>query len=221
MWRTWEIGRMVKGRIGYLSFQWFGGRERSLYGLLFLYMINLKGINCKIKHHVQYLDVPSAIRPIPHGPDLPDPDGNIEYSSDSVHRHDCGSQGWCIQARRGRPVELNGLTWDMILSKESAQLLGSSKEKCVGTRNNVILASKQWERIKSFFTFQDKSSLVYCNNIASLIKSIGYRIDFLWIHPSEVSKKFFDIMGIVFHPSLLGIQYKWKKVTTNLLFVFN
>ena len=49
--------------------------------------INLKGINHKNKHQVQYLDVPSAIRPIPHGPDLPvpEPDGNMEYSSDSEH----------------------------------------------------------------------------------------------------------------------------------------
>ena len=50
-------------------------------------MINLKGINHKYKHHIQYPDVPSAIRPIPHGPDLPvpEPDGNIEYSSDCKH----------------------------------------------------------------------------------------------------------------------------------------
>ena len=50
-------------------------------------MINLKGINCKNKHHLQYPVVPSAIRPIPHSPDLPvlKPDGNMEYSSDSEH----------------------------------------------------------------------------------------------------------------------------------------
>ena len=50
-------------------------------------MINLKGINCKSKHHVQYPDVPSAIRPISYSPDLPvpEPDGNMEYSSDSEH----------------------------------------------------------------------------------------------------------------------------------------
>ena len=50
-------------------------------------MINLKGINCKNKHRVQYPDVPSAIKPIPHGPDLPvpEPGGNMDYSSDSKH----------------------------------------------------------------------------------------------------------------------------------------
>ena len=45
--------------------------------------MNLKGINRKNKHHVQYPDIPSVIRPIPHGLGLsvPESDGNMEYSS--------------------------------------------------------------------------------------------------------------------------------------------
>ena len=48
-------------------------------------MTNLKGINHKNKHHVQYLNVPSAIKPVPRGPDLPVPEPNVtmESSSDS------------------------------------------------------------------------------------------------------------------------------------------
>ena len=34
--------------------------------------------------------------------------------------------------------------------------------------------------------------------------------DFLFTHPAEVLKQFY-IMKIVFHLSLLGILYKWKK----------
>ena len=50
-------------------------------------MINLKRIDLKNKHHVQYSDVPSALRSIPNGPDLPgtESDVNMEYSSDSEH----------------------------------------------------------------------------------------------------------------------------------------
>ena len=50
-------------------------------------MINQKSINCKNKHHVQYPDVPSAMRSIPDGPGLPvsEPDVNIKYSSESEH----------------------------------------------------------------------------------------------------------------------------------------
>ena len=50
-------------------------------------MVSLRGINHKNKHHVQYLNAPSSIRPILHGSDLPvpDPEGNMEYNSDSEH----------------------------------------------------------------------------------------------------------------------------------------
>ena len=47
--------------------------------------VNLKGINRKNKHHVQYPYVPSAIRPIPYDLPVPGPDGNMEYSSDSEY----------------------------------------------------------------------------------------------------------------------------------------
>ena len=56
----------------------------------------------------------------------------------------------------------------------------------------------------------DKSSLLYYNNIAGLIKSMGLEYDatdFLLTYPAEISK-FFYIMEIDFHLSLLGIQYK-------------
>ena len=45
-------------------------------------MANLKHVSRKNKHHVQYLDVPSAIK---HGPDLPihEPNVTMESSSDS------------------------------------------------------------------------------------------------------------------------------------------
>ena len=52
-------------------------------------MINLRGINRKNKFLVQYTDVPLALRPITHGPELPvpEPDGNMEYNSNFEHRH--------------------------------------------------------------------------------------------------------------------------------------
>ena len=63
-----------------------GGRKNHITACYFC-MINLKGINRKNKHHVQHPDVPSAIRQIPHDPDIPvpEPDDNMIYSSDSRH----------------------------------------------------------------------------------------------------------------------------------------
>ena len=60
-------------------------------------MINLKRINRKNKQHVQYPDVPSAIRQIPPGPDLPVTDGYVEYSSDSEHGDMTGNDAYKLE----------------------------------------------------------------------------------------------------------------------------
>ena len=51
-------------------------------------MINLKGVNRKNKYHAEYHDVPSVKRLIHIGLGLPapEPDGQMEYGSDSVNR---------------------------------------------------------------------------------------------------------------------------------------
>ena len=143
----------------------------------YLCMINLKGIIHKNKHHIQYLNVPSAIRLIPHGPDLPvpEPDGTMEYSSDS--EYGCCSWGWSIQARRGWPVST--LDTSRTPNKRPAQLLGSLlKEKHLLVPAIMFYWYQGHEReLRQFFTFQDKSSLVYCNNIAGLIQSVGLEYD--------------------------------------------
>ena len=88
-------------------------------------MINLKRIDLKNKHHVQYLDVPSSIRPPHNDFPVPKPDDNIEYSPDSVvARDDAYKPEGDNQPLSLTLVELNDLTRDLNLSKESAQLLG-------------------------------------------------------------------------------------------------
>ena len=92
-------------------------------------MINLKGINPKNKHHIQYPDVSSAMRLIPPDPDLPvpKPDDNMEYSSDSEHSDMtvvAGHDSYKLEEDH-LPVpltqaELNDLIQDLNLSKESA-----------------------------------------------------------------------------------------------------
>ena len=76
-------------------------------------------------------------------------------------------------------AELNDLTQDPNLSKKSAQLLGSClKEKQL--LGPGITIYRDWERkreFRQFLMFQDKTTLVYCNNIAGLIKSMGIEYD--------------------------------------------
>ena len=95
---------------------------------------NLQGINRKNKHCVQYPDVPSAIRPVPHGPDLPVPEPDVAMGSSSESKSDntadrAQSEEY-MPEENDRPVpltqaDLNELTRDLNLSKESAQFLGS------------------------------------------------------------------------------------------------
>ena len=101
-------------------------------------------------------------------------------------------------------AEINDLIRDLNLSKESVQLLGSClEEKHLLAPGTMFYGYRGCEReLRQFFTFQDKLSLVYCNNIAGWIKSMG--LEFVTMegtltHPAEVSKRFFYIMGIVFH----------------------
>ena len=95
---------------------------------------NLQAINRKNKHCVQYPDVPSAIRPVPHGPDLPVPEPDVAMESSSESKSDntadrAQSEEY-MPEENDRPVpltqaDLNELTRDLNLSKESAQFLGS------------------------------------------------------------------------------------------------
>ena len=164
-------------------------------------MINLKGINRKNKYHVQYPDVPSAIRPIPYSWDLPDHELDVymEYRSDSEHSDMTVITGDDAYkpTEDDQPVpltqsELNDLTRDVHLSKESAQLLGSrhKEKKTFGSWNNVVFVSRLGKRI---FTLQDKTLLVYWNSIAGLIKSIDLHYDatewrHLLTHPAKSLK---------------------------------
>ena len=51
---------MLKGRVCHSPFQYPGGKENITD--CYFYVINLKGINRKNNHHVEFLHVCSAIR---------------------------------------------------------------------------------------------------------------------------------------------------------------
>ena len=77
------------------------------------------------------------------------------------------------------------------------------------------------KRIKRVFTFQDKSSLVHCNNIVGLIKSMGIMLqngDFIDSYNRSLKVVLLHNENSFFYQSLLGIQYKWKKLATAWIF---
>ena len=151
-------------------------------------MASLKGINRKNKYHVQYPDVPSAINPVSHGPDLPFPEPNVtmESSSDSESSDmtDTAERSAYKPEEDDQPVpltqaELNDLTRDLNLFKESAQLLGSRlREKHLLAPGTTFYWYQEREReFRYLFTFDKASSLVYCYNIAGQIEFFGLKYD--------------------------------------------
>ena len=157
VYRNWGIERKVKGRVCHLPFQWSVGKENHITGCYFC-MINLKGINLKNKYHVQYSDVSSAMRPIHHGLGLPvpEPDGNMEYSSDSRHSDITVVIGDDAQnpEEDDQPLpliqaELNDHeTWKFPKSLLSFWVDVLKRNI---TRNNVLLVWKPCKRIKTVF----------------------------------------------------------------------
>ena len=142
-------------------------------------MTNLQGINRRNKHCVQYPDIPSAIRPVLHGPSLPvpKPDVAIKSSSQSESDRTEGVEYWSEENDRAVPLtkaDLNYLARDLNLSKESSQLLGSRlREKNLLTPETTFYWYREREReLRQFFTTQRDLSLVNCNNIADLKKSM-------------------------------------------------
>ena len=105
----------------------------------YFWITNLQAINRKNKHCVQYPDVPSAIRPVPHGPDLPVRELDVAMESspepESDNTADREEDEEYMSEENDRPVpltqaDLNDLT-DL---NDSAQLLGSR------LRENNLLA---------------------------------------------------------------------------------
>ena len=114
-----------------------------------------------------------------------EPDGNMESSFDSEHSDmtvvagdDAYKPEEDDQPIPLKQAELNDLTEDLNLSTESVQLLESSlKEEQLLVPGTTFCKHRGYERgLRQFFIFQ-KSSLVYCNNIAGLIKSMGLECD--------------------------------------------
>ena len=98
---------------------------------------NVSGFTMKNKHNIQYPNLPSAIRPVLHGPDVPiptpppvlknvgDPSTDVsssEFQSEEKSEYECSEDE---RIKRFSQEDLNDLVRDLDLPKVSAVLLGS------------------------------------------------------------------------------------------------
>ena len=121
-------------------------------------MVDTSGFNTKNKKTIAYPSLPSAIRPVPHGADLPVPDpercmsDNISTSNSDMERE---MQAGCCSAGHDEYVpeqeldkpslftqgELNDLVRDLGLSKSKAELLGSRLQQWNLLQNDVTISA--------------------------------------------------------------------------------
>ena len=149
-------------------------------------------MNRKKKHSVEYPNVPSAIRPVAHGPGIPIPEPPKDFTvleslsstdTEDERAHDLWDQQSCGASSSKQPKlftqdELNYLNRDLNLSKESAQLLGSR------LRDHNLLApgtTFYWyrnrdEEFRKYFTWDKQHSLVYYNDVGKLVSSFRHAI---------------------------------------------
>lgn len=161
---------------------WREGRDHT--SDCYFCMTNLEGINRKNRHHVKYPDVPSAIKPVPHGPEvpIPKPPSNLDSSSDSCEEMDVVDESATYEptADTSQPkpfsqAELNDLTRDLCLSKESAQLLGSrlKENRLLAPETTFYWYRSREEEFRQYFTLEKEASLLYCNDVNGLIEAMG------------------------------------------------
>lgn len=143
----------------------------------------LKGYNSKNKQNISYPDLPSARRPVPHGPDLPVPvpitfvevlssDEEDTYSPDEdedEYRPDEDSD----EPLHFNQSELNNLVRELNLTKDCAELLGSR----LNAKNLLAPGTKfAWYRHREneFLPyFEADDDLIFCCNIPGLVCRLG------------------------------------------------
>jgi hypothetical protein len=139
------------------------------------------GYNKENKKGIKYPDLLSAIRLVPHGPDLPvpSPPDNLSDESESSSLQSATQEMYLKSHQYDRPIdkftqsELNDLIRELLLTKEKSELLGSR------LREKNMLASEvkfSWHRnrkkeLQKYYAQEDQ--LVFCTDIHNILHQLG------------------------------------------------
>jgi hypothetical protein len=146
--RKWSKGKKKAFRFGVLLI-WREPKNHS--DDCYFCCCDAKGYTCKNKKVILYPNLPSTLRPVVHGPEVPVPRPTEMLEDVSTNSSDSGGDDekfQCHTETRSPQVftqsELNYVIRDLGLSKEKAELLGSRlKEK------NLLAAGTSMYRYRS------------------------------------------------------------------------
>lgn len=195
-------------------------------------MTNIKGITSKTKRSIQYPNIPSAMRPVPHDNSLPIPQPPESYTLDS--ESDSGSISpeagpSYIPSSHDLPDtphlitqgELNDLVRELDLPKTKAELLGSRLQqwKLLKKGVKVSIYRKRQSTLTNFFAVE--GDLVFCHDIPGLMTELNlpYTPDKwrLFIDSSKTSLKAVLLFNGNEHPSVpIGHSVNMKETYDNL-----
>ena len=184
--RSWSQGKNAKLKFG-VPMVW---REpKNHVDDCYFCLINVKGFNKKNKQHLQYPNIHSAMRPIPHSDKVPVPiftklpdidEDQLRSSTSSTNSDDddeeqnIAHEAWNAgRASLYSQSELNDLIRDLNLPKQSAEVLAFrlQKQHLLKAGTSVSFYRNREENLRKFF--QSDGQLVYCTDVEGLLLAMG------------------------------------------------
>jgi len=171
-------------------------------------LTSITGVTAKSKHSVQYPNLPSAMRPVPHSAELPvpKPPTNMTLSDSESSDEDVGQAnsnmdcdptfaGACFSNESYvlTQGDLNDIVCDLSLSKKQAELLGFRLKgwNLLHQDTKVCFYRGCHEGFKDFFS--QKDGVVFCNDVCSVMEVLVHEFNpaqwCLFIDSSKVTLK--------------------------------
>ena len=183
--RSWSQGKNAKLKFG-VPMVW---REpKNHVDDCYFCFVNVKGFNKKNKQHLQYPNIHSAMRPIPHSDEVPVPiftklpdidedqlrSSTSSSNSDDDEEEDIAHEAWnADRVSFYNQSELNDLVRDLNLPKQSAELLASrlQEKHLLKTGTSVSFYRNREEKLRKYF--HSDGQLVYCTDVKGLLLAMG------------------------------------------------
>jgi hypothetical protein len=174
-------------------------------------MTSTVGLSRKSKHTIQYYNIPSALRPVPHNEALPipvppktytvepetdmkefEPQPGLSYDT-FTDDDECSADSTHRRPHLLTQLELNDLIRDLELPKSKSQLLGSRLQQWNLLEKGVKISTYRTRQSTLKLNFSEDEGLVFCPNSNALMTELKMPCDpdkwRLFIDSSKTSLK--------------------------------
>lgn len=206
-------------------------------------MTNVAGFSSKNKNFIEYPNLASAMRPIPHDESLPVPKSPEIWTLEDEEEHAEVDETLQIEADASAEdpdfepstssnphlisqAELNDLIRDLALSKSQAELLGSRLQgwKLLSPGTRISVFRNRDKELTQFF--KQSNSLTFCSDIDGLLSAFGCHHNpsewRLFIDSSVLSLKVVLLHNGNLYPSVpIGHAVHMKETYENMQLLLN